>query len=54
MSRKGVKRERRVDGLYSRRFREGDRRSRPLGPSQYISVRYLFFLCLLYLHFILS
>lgn len=54
MSRKGVKRERIVDGLYSRRLREEDRRSRPLGPSQYISVRYLFFFCFLYLHFIPS
>lgn len=54
MSRKGVKRDRIVDGLYSGRLREEDIRFRPLGPSQYISVQYLFFFCPLYLHFIPS
>lgn len=43
MSRKDVKREGIVDGLYSRRLPEEDLRSRPLSPSQYISVQCLFF-----------
>lgn len=54
MSSKGVKQERIVDGLYSRRLHEEDLRSRPLGPSQYISVQCLLFFCPLYLLFMPS
>lgn len=54
MSRKYVKRERVVAGLYSRRLLEEDLHSRTLGPSQYISIQCLFSFCPLYLHFIPS